>query len=271
MPGSMHAILARVYHLSLRILLAPLWRPPVASVATALLLRLLGAPRAGMAACLAVLAGWLALVLPAAPLWPATPLSRLPGAALLLLGFTLVAPRASRRWAWATLPLYALLQSCWLRGAPLTGAGVANTVPVFLGLLAAAALVRRLAARDAGWTSIAAAAGLSVSLYLSGGAAHWARAALVPACAGAALLGLPLSVAPLAQAVVVVTVAAIVASDRGRFIPVDAAAAAPLLVWWLAPRLLPRLNRAGPALAGALAATAGVACAAGVAYLLTQR
>jgi hypothetical protein len=266
----MHAMLARVYHLSLRILLTPLWRAPGAAIVAALLLRTMGPARAGPAACLAVFAGWLALVLPAAP-WPTTPLARLPGAALLLLLFTLLAPRANRRWGWLSLPLYAVLQAWWLRGAPLTGEGIANTMPVFLGLLAAAAIVRRLAARDAGWTGIAAAGALSVSLYLSGGAVHWARAALVPACAGIALLGLPLAVAPLAQAVVVAAVAAVVASDRGRFIPVDAAAAAPLLVWWLAPRLLPRLNRAGPALAGALAATAGVACAAGVAYLLTRR
>jgi len=269
MPGSMHALLARVYHLSLRILLTPLWRPPVAAIVAGLLLRLLGPARAGMAACLAALAGWLALVLPAS-LWPGAPLARLPGAALLLLAFTQLAPRASRRWAWLTLPLYAIVQAWWLRGAPLTGAGIADTVPVFLGLLAAAALARRLAARDTGWTGSAAAAALATSLYYSGGAVHWARAALVPACAALALLGLPLAVAPLAQAVVVVAVAAVVASDRGRFIPVDAAAAAPLVVWWLAPRVLPRLNRAGPALAGAIAATAGIACAAGVAYLLTR-
>ena len=186
---------------------------------------------------------------------------------------------ASRSWPpalagarrWLALPLYAALQAWWLRGAPLTGAGIADTVPVFLGLLAAAAIVRRLAARDTGWTSIAAAAALSASLYFLGGTFHWARAAMVPAFAGLALLGLPLAVAPLAQAIVAAAVAAIVASDHGRFIPVDAAAGAPLLVWFLAPGVLPRLNRAGPALAGGIAATVGVACAAGAAYLLAQR
>jgi hypothetical protein len=202
---------------------------------------------------------------------PPTPLARLPGAAALLLGFTLLAPSAGRRTAWLALPLYAVLQAWWLRGAPLTGAGIADTVPVFLGLLAASVIVRRLAAPDTGWTSIAAAAALSASLYFLGGSFHWARAAMVPAFAGLTLLGLPLAVVPLAQATLVAAVAAVVASDRGRFIPVDAAAGAPLLVWLLAPRVLPRLNRAGPALAGAIAATAGVACAAGAAYLLAQR
>ena len=72
MPGCMHALLARVYHLSLRILLTPLWRPPVAAIIAGLLGRMLGASRAGLAACLAALAGWLTLALPA-PIWPATP------------------------------------------------------------------------------------------------------------------------------------------------------------------------------------------------------
>jgi len=269
MPCGMHDLLVRAYHLSLRVLLTKLWRPPVAAFVAGLVGRLLGAPRAAIAACLAMCAGWAALVLPAS-LGPAAPLARLAGAALLLLLFTLLAPRAGRRTAWLVPPVYAALQGWWLRGAPLDGAGIANCVPVFLGIWAAASVVRRIAARDAGWTTIAASLALAASLELSGGATHWARAALVPASAGVALLGMALAVPALAQGVVVVAIAAIVASDRGRFVPVDAAALAPLLVWLAAPYLLPRLQRAGPALAAALAAAAAVAAATGAAHLMAQ-
>ncbi len=263
----MHELLARAYHLALRILLTPLWRPPVAAFIAGLLGRLLGAPRAGIAACLALCAGWAALVLPGS-LYPAAPLARLAGAALLLLGFIAVAPRAGKRTAWLAAPVYAVLQGWWLRGAPVDGAGIANAVPVFLGIWAAAAVVRRISARDTGWTTIAASLALAGSLYFSGGATHWARAAVVPASAGVALLGMPLAVPALAQGVVLAAIAAIVASDRGRFVPVDAAALAPLLVWLAAPLLLPRLQRAGPALAAALAAVAAIAAAAAAARIM---
>jgi hypothetical protein len=96
-------------------------------------------------------------------------------------------------------------------------------------------------------------------------------AALVVAAAGAAFIGLADAVALLQIALVLVAAAAVVASDRGRLIPIDAAACTPLLVWFLAPRLLPRLNRAGPALAGALAAVAGVGIVWAAIYLFAQR
>jgi hypothetical protein len=268
----MHAVLAKIYHLSMRILLTPIWRAPVAAFTAGLLLRLLGPARSGAAACLAVLAGWAVLGQPEAmAAWPLTPLARLAGAAVILLIYLWLAGRPARRFGWLVLPAYALVQAWWLRGAPLSGNGLANSVPVFLGLYGAAAVVRRLAARDSGVTTLAAAASLAASLYLSGGSLHWSRAALVIACAGVSLLGRAEAAAALAQAVVVVAVAAIVASDRGRFAPVDAASLAPLLVWFLAPRLLPRLNRAGPALAGGLAAVCGVALAGGLAYALVER
>jgi hypothetical protein len=262
----MHELLASIYHKSQHLIGMPAWRPPVAAFIVALALRLLGSRNARLAAGLAVLAGWLALTLPG-PLWPVSPVGRLPGLAVLLLAYGFLAPRLGR----GAIPLFALAAAWWLRGVPLEGAQLAGVVPVFLGLFAAMAIVRRLAQRDTGYTGIAAAAALAASIALSGGAMHWARAALVPATAGLALLGLTEAIAPLQLATVLVAAAAVVASDRGRFIPVDAAAAAPLLVWFLAPRLQPRLNQAGPALAGALAALCGVAIIWGSIALLAHR
>jgi hypothetical protein len=194
-------------------------------------------------------------------------LARLPGLAVLLIVYGMAAPRLGR----LATPLLAALAAWWLRGAPLGGAAFASIVPVFLGLFAAIPLARRLAARDTGWTGIAAAAALAACIALSGGAMHWARAARVPACAGLALIGIADAAATLQLATVLVAAATIVASDRGRFIPVDAAALAPLLVWYLAPRLQPRLAQAGPALAGAVAAMAGIAMIWGSIALFAQR
>ena len=94
-----------------------------------------------------------------------------------------------------------------------------------------------------------AALTLGAAILLAGGAPHWALAALVPPCAGLALAGVAEAALPLAYATMLVGCLAVVASDRGRFVPVDLAVLAPLLVWFLAPRILPRLNRAGPVLA----------------------
>jgi len=261
----MHDLLAAIYHKSYHLIVLPSWRPPVAALVAGLLLRLLGRRRSALAAGLALLAGWLALTLPG-PLWPADPLARLPGLAILLLGYSLVAPRLGR----FALLLFAVACAWWLRGAPLGGAGLASVVPVILGLWAAMAIAVRLGRRDTGWTGMAAAAALAAAIAVSGGAMHWARAALVPAFAGLALLGFDV-VAPIQLAVVLVAAAAVVASDRGRFIPVDAAALAPLLVWFLAPRVQPRLNQAGPALAGALSAAAVVAIVWGSIALFAHR
>jgi hypothetical protein len=264
----MHEILAPYYHLGLHVLRIPGWRAPVAALAVAVLLRLLMRQRAGLGAALAVLAGWLALVLPG-PFTLFSPVARLPGLALLLVVFALVGQRLGR----AGIPLLALVAAWWLRGAPLGGAGIASVVPVFLGLFAALAVTRRIAATDQGWAGIGAALALAltVALPLSGGAVHWARAAMAPGFAGIVFLAMPEAVAILQLATVLVAAAVIVASDRGRFIPIDVAAMAPLLVWYLAPRLLPRLNRAGPALASALAAVAGVGLIWGATFLFAQR
>jgi alpha-1,6-mannosyltransferase len=261
----MHDLLAAVYHKSYHLIVLPSWRPPVAAFVAGLLLRLLGRGRGALAAGLAVLAGWLALTLPG-PLWPVEPLARLPGLAVLLLAYSVLAPRLGR----FALVLFALLGGWWLRGAPLGGAALASVVPVFLGLWAAMAIALRVGRRDTGWAGIAAAASLAAAIAVSGGAMHWARAALVPASAGLALLGLD-AIAPLQLATVLVAAAAVVASDRGRFIPVDAAALAPLLVWFLAPRVQPRLNQAGPALAGVLSAVAVVAVMWGSLALFAHR
>jgi hypothetical protein len=268
--ASMHEQLARIYHLVRRIAVTPLWRAPVVAFGVGLLVRLAPA-RAAVGAVLAVLAGWLAQVLPLNPFTAAGPVARLPGAAVLLALYIQAARGRGPVPGWLALPLYGIAAAWWLRDAPLNGPAIANLVPVILGLVAAAALGRRMAAKDAGTTTIAAAVALAAALEVSGAAPHWSRAALAPAAAGVALLGLGEAVAPLAQAIVLVAVAAVAASNRGRFVPVDLAAAAPFLVWWLAPRLLPRLNRAGPALAAGLAAVCGVGLVWGAMTLLNHR
>jgi hypothetical protein len=254
MPTAMHEQMLALYHKGQYLAAQRDYRAPLAALAAGLLLRLAGRGHARLAAGLAVLAGWLALTWPA-PLWPTNPTARLPGLALLLVAYGFAAPRLGR----GAIPLFAAAAAWWLRGAPLGGADLASVMPVFLGLLAAAVIVRRIASQDTGWTTIAAAACLGAALYLAAGNLHWARAALVPAAAGLTLLGLTDSVAPLQLATVLAAAAAVVASDHGRLTPVDAAATAPLLVWFLAPRMQPRLNQAGPALAGGAAALCGLA------------
>jgi hypothetical protein len=266
MPAAMHEHLLALLHVGPYLAAQRDWRAPIVALVAGVLLRLAGRGHARLAAGLAVLTGWLALTWPA-PLWPAAPADRLPGLGLLLLGYGFAAPRLGR----GALPLFAAAAAWWLRGAPVGGAALASVMPVFLGLLAAAYIVRRVAAQDTGWTGIAAAASLAAAVYVAGGNMHWARAALVPAAAGLALLGLTESVAPLQLAILLAAAAAVVASDHGRLTPVDAAAAAPVLVWFLAPRLQPRLNRAGPALAGVVAGVCGIAIVWGSMALLAHR
>ncbi len=267
----MHEQLARIYHLALRILLTPLWRAPVAAFVAGLLVRPLAPARAPLGAVLAVVAGWLALVLPLNPFTEAGPVARLPGAAILLGAFVAVSSGPGRLRGWLALPLYAAAVAWWLRDAPLNGSDIAHLVPIILGLIAASAVARKLASRDAGITTIAAAVALAAALELSGAAPHWSRAALVPAAAGLSLYGRGEFVATLAQATILVAAAAVVASNRGRFVPADLAAVAPFVVWFLAPRLLPRLRSAGPALAASLAAVCGVAMVWGAMALLHIR
>jgi hypothetical protein len=75
----------------------------------------------------------------------------------------------------------------------------------------------------------------------------------------------------LAGLLVAAAISAIVASDRGRLVPVDIACLVPLLAWPLAARLTPRLSASGPALAGLLAAASCVALAWLAAHALAAR
>jgi hypothetical protein len=268
MPPFVHDLLAHAYHLALRILYAPLWRAPLATLLAAIILRLTLRRRPALLAPLGVLAGWMVLNLPGLTVWPHDPMQRLPGAAVILAVYLVAVPARLPR---LTLPLLAAVLAWWLRGTPLGGAPLANTVPWALGLWAGLALARRLAGADRGPATLAAAVALSGALYLAGAAAHWVHAAGVVAWVGLALLGIPEAVPALAAALVVAGTAAISASDRGRFLPVDLAALAPFWVWALAPRILPRLNRAGPGLAAALAAMVALAAIAGGTALLNLR
>jgi hypothetical protein len=236
----MHAWLAHAYHLArfgLHVLLHPLWRAPLAAGLAAGLGRLAGlakSPRgaAGLA-CGAALVGWIVLY-PGVMAMPPPPVGRLPELALILLaglywratglrGLALTATAASGAW--------------WLRGAPLDGNGILNCMPVFLGLAAALPLARRWSGGDRGWGGVAAALALAGSLLLTGAAVHWAQAAAVVAVAALALWGVADAAGAIAGLVVMVAAATIVASDRGRLIPVDVACLAPLPAWWLAKRI----------------------------------
>ncbi len=263
----MHSLLAHIYHLLIR----PFWHAPVAAFLAAAVLRLLGRRVAFAAATLAVLAGWLAAQYPVLIVLPARPIYRLAGLAILLLGYFWLAPRVGRRGGFLALPGLALAAAWWMVGAPLEGRGIAACVPVCLGVWAALALTRRLAVADRGWAGIGASLALAAAILLAGGAPHWGRAALVPACAGLALIGVGEAALPLAFATMLVGCLAVVASDRGRFLPVDLAVSAPLLVWWLAPRLLPRVKRAGPVIAAALATFLGAGLVLGTIIVLGKR
>ncbi len=239
----MHALLAHAYHLAqygLHVLLLPLWRPPLATLAVGALGRVgvLARSRRGAAlvAGFAVLAGWM-LIHPAWTAWPPPPVARLPGLALILLAEAWIL-RAARPHAGRLLtPATAALAAWWLRGAPSDAGALLDCIPVFLGLAGALPLARRLARGDDGRGSAAAALLLAVGIMLAGASVHWARAAVVPAVAALVLLGVPETSAALAGLIVMVAAATIVASDRGRLLPVDAACLAPLLAWPLAVRL----------------------------------
>jgi hypothetical protein len=259
----MHFVLAHIYHLLIR----PFWHAPAAAFITAAIARLWWR----RAAALAVLAGWLAAQYPALSVLPARPINRLAGLAILLLAYGWLAPRAGRRAGFLLLPGLALAASWWIAGAPLDGPGLAACAPVLLGVWAALALTRRLAASDRGWAGMGASLALAAALLLAGGAPHWGRAALVPAWAGLALVGVGEAVLPLAFATMLVGCLAVVASDRGRFVPVDLAVFAPLLVWFLAPRMLPRARRAGPVIAAGLATLVAAGVVLGAIRVLALR
>ena len=267
----MHALVAHLYHLAEHVAFHPIWRAPAASFLSALLLRLGWRRGRALAVPLALLAGWLALLAPAISLLPAKPVDRLPGLALILLLHAWLSPRAPSRAAFLRVPALAVAAAWWMAGAPFTGAGLASCVPVMLGVWAALALTGKLAAGNSGWTILAASTALAGAIFMAGGAPHWAWAALVPGCAGLAFIGMPESVPPLAFAVMLTGSLTILASDRGRFLPVDVAVLAPLLVWFITPRLQPRLDRAGPALAAFVAALGGVALTVGAMWMLALR
>jgi hypothetical protein len=263
----MHSILAHIYHLAIH----PIWRAPAAAFFVALILRLWWIKGRAFTVPLALLAGWLVLLAPAISLSPAKPIDRLPGLALILLLHAWLSPRAAKRAAPLRLPALAILSAWWIAGAPLNGPEIAGCVPVFLGVWAALALASRLATKDAGYATIGAALALGAAISLSGGAPHWAAASCIPACVSLALLGLPDAILPLAFATMLTATLTVLASNRGRFVPVDIAVLAPLLVWLLVPRLLPRLNKAGPALAAGVATIGGVALTVAAIKLLALR
>ncbi len=257
----MHALLAHAYHLLLSMIhLAerPGWRPPAACLAIAVAARSAGLVRqrgATVVGAVAVLAGW-ALLAPALA-WPPPPLARLAGLGAILLGEALLG--ASGRERRGARIVTAALAAWWLRGAPFDWAGVALCGPVFLGLASGFAAAGRLSRGDMGWGTLAAALSLAASLSLAGAAPHWAQAAMLPAGAALALLGIPEAMPILARLVVVLAGSALVASDRGRLLAVDMACLTPLLAWAMSARLLRRRGRTRPVLAVGLTILAGLA------------
>jgi hypothetical protein len=265
----MQAVLHTAYHLALlpiHLALLPVWRPPAAAALIAAAARLTGLARSprgpALSAAAATLAGWLLQGMPAGAwphlVWMAGHAGWLPGfglAGLAVIVAADMAVRTGRRGPrWWLLPASAAACAWWLRGAPLSGAGIINGMPVFLCLCAAFPLARRLARTDPGWGSAGAALALAGSLAVTGAAPAWPRAALVPGAAGLVLLGLRDVGPALASLLVVVAAATLVASDHGRLTPVDAACLVPLLAWVLVPLLTPRISRTGPALACLVAA-----------------
>ena len=246
--ATMHALFVHAYHLAL----LPMWRPLLVALGVAFAMRLASAGAPAAAGC-AVLAGWVVQSFPSIAVWPEPPAGRLPGLALCVLAEALLRQR-NKGASWWLLPATAAVAAWWLRGAPLSGAGFINTMPVFLGFLAALPLARRFSSGDKGWATLGAALALAGGLWVTGAAPNFTRAALVPACAALALLDVPEAAPNLAGMIVVMAAAAIVASDRGRLVPIDAACVAPMLVWILTPGLAPRVARSGPAVAGLLGA-----------------
>jgi hypothetical protein len=252
----MHALLAHATQLALLPLheaMLPAWRPLVVALAVAVAVRLAGGAPA-MVASLAALAGWAAQDFAQLSVWPPPVNGRLPGLALILVLNVALRQRSKGAPGWWLLPATAALAGWWVRGAPLNGPGLVNCMPAFLGFLAALPLARRLAQADQGWASIAAAVALAGGLWVTGAPAIFFRAALVPACAAAALLGQAEAGTALAMPIVLAAAATIAATDHGRLTPIDAACLAPLLVWALSPALAPRVARSGHAIAGLLAA-----------------
>jgi hypothetical protein len=267
----MHSILARLYHLTIGVALHPIWNAPVAALLTALFLRPWRGPDRFYVAPIALLAGWLELIGPAIALSPAKPVDRLPGLAIILLLHAWLSPRAGSRVAALRLPALAAMSAWWIAGASLTSQGLATSLPVFLGVWAALTIAARLTTKDRGFATIGAALALSAAIFFAGGAPHWVGAAFLPACVGVALLGLPNSTPPLAFATMLTAGLAVLASNRGRFLPMDVAVLAPILVWVLVPHLAFRLSKASGAVAAAIATGSATALAFLAIKLLSLR
>jgi hypothetical protein len=257
----MHAILSHATRLAfypVHLALLAAWRPLLLAAAVAGAARLLKlGPTLG--AALAVLAGWIALDFPALSHWPQPPEARLAGLGVLLLAESALRERGKPGF-WA-LPLTAAAGAWWIRGAPLTGPAIVNGMPVFLGLLAALPLSRRLARGDSGTATLAAGLALAGALCVTGAVFTWVRAALTVAAAALPLLGLADATATLAGALMMVPAVMLGASHTGRLTMADTACLAPLVVWAASPALATRLARSGPATAAVLSASACVAVA----------
>ena len=235
----MRHLLLRPIFLTLRVLRLfahPAIVPILAAVSLGLILRRVLAGYAERAAAIAITVGFAALFPRQALDWPMSVVLRLPGAGLILLGFTFAAPRLPPRLA---LPALSAVIAWWLAGVPLQGAAFVQCVPIALGLWAGFVLARRFTrANDpVNLGSLAAALALAAALYGTGAATHWARAALVVAAAAAALLGRGGASPSLGRALVVVTAAAIIASEQGAVWPIDLSLLAPVLAWLVVARL----------------------------------
>ncbi len=272
----MHPLLARTYHMAqhgLHVATWPVVQGLFLAAAIAALGRLAAPGRSRLVAALSLLGGWGAATWPLWQAFHAPPVARLPGAAIALACFAIAAPArvysaavrrgatkgrkaaihapsvaASPKWA---LPALCVALAWWLRGAPLGGNAILNGMALFLCLLATWAIANRMTKGDEGWAVVAAVLTLSGSLFISGASPHWATVALIPVAPALLLLGLPEAGAVMVGSVVIVAAAAIVASNRGRFVPVDAACLLPLLALLLARRIAPRRRMVG-ALAAAL-------------------
>jgi hypothetical protein len=158
----------------------------------------------------------------------------------------------------------ALFTGWWLSGGPHSLAGLERTWPVLTCVALVVWAACRLLEDGDFWRALAAALALCVSLFAVGAGPFWLLLALVPAASLVALAPggrMPTgALLPAAAGMMAAGSAAVLVAGRlphegiGR---IDIAAAAPLLVLWLGPRL----GRAAPPVASLLAALIAVALA----------
>jgi len=259
------------------------WRGPAAAIVATLVARVLAHAMGRQGAvwlraaggALGALAGWAVLAGPGLlPLTaPRGEMARLPGAALVLVLAALGGVRGGRGGQAALPALPGAVAGWWLMGAPLRAAGIGAALPAIVALAGITVLAFHLIQAGGriadSWRSAAPSLALAGALIVARVPPPWPMAALVPAAAALALLGgsTGLAAPPLAAAALLAAGATDLAAGRlphGGFGALDAACLTPLVALWLAPRLLPGLARATPALAGLLAAAgcAGVVWAA---------